>query len=88
MDTHSEVTARELNQNSGRILDRVANGETITVTRDGVPTAVIRRPGRLSAPVYPFPTDPMGPDPDLPIFQGPGLTDEEIEQALAEGFGR
>jgi antitoxin (DNA-binding transcriptional repressor) of toxin-antitoxin stability system len=84
---HTEVTARELNQNSGRILDRVRNGETITVTRDGRPEAVIHQPGPLSPPVYPFRTDPMGPDPDLPVFDGPGLTEDEIHETLAEGFG-
>jgi hypothetical protein len=84
----NEVTARELNQNSGRILDRVKNGETITVIRDGHPEAVIHRPGPLAPPVYPFAVDPMGPDAELPVFDGPGLTEDEIEEGLSEGFGR
>jgi hypothetical protein len=29
----------------------------------------------------------MGPDPDLPVFDGPGLTEDEVQEALAEGFG-
>ncbi len=42
------VTVRELRNRGGYVLDRVAAGETITVTRDGVPVAelmpLMRRP--------------------------------------------
>jgi len=34
MDT---VSVRELHHNGGRVLQRVANGETLTVTMDGQP---------------------------------------------------
>jgi len=39
MDT---VSVRELHHNGGRVLQRVANGETLTVTVDGEPIAELR----------------------------------------------
>ena len=38
----SNVTVRELRNNGGRVLQRVANGETLTVTMDGEPIAELR----------------------------------------------
>ena len=35
----TEVTVRDLRNHGGEILDRVAGGETMTVTRDGRPIA-------------------------------------------------
>jgi antitoxin (DNA-binding transcriptional repressor) of toxin-antitoxin stability system len=37
-----EVTVRELRNDGGRVLDRVARGESITVTRDGRAVAELR----------------------------------------------
>ncbi|WP_239307831.1 MULTISPECIES: type II toxin-antitoxin system Phd/YefM family antitoxin [unclassified Frankia] len=37
-----EVTVRDLRNHGGQILDRVANGEALTVTRDGHPVAELR----------------------------------------------
>lgn len=37
-----EVTARELNQKTAQVLARVEAGETVTVTRNGQPLAVLR----------------------------------------------
>ena len=37
-----EVTVRELRNDGGRVLDRVARGETLTVTRAGDPVAELR----------------------------------------------
>ena len=47
------VTIRELRNNGGRVIDRVAAGEPVTVTRAGVPVAeLVPVPaGRLSAAV-------------------------------------
>jgi prevent-host-death family protein len=39
MDT---VTVRELRNHGGEVLDRVAGGETLTVTRSGKPVAELR----------------------------------------------
>jgi antitoxin (DNA-binding transcriptional repressor) of toxin-antitoxin stability system len=39
----SEVTVRELRNDGGRVLDRVARGEELTVTRDGRPVAQLCR---------------------------------------------
>jgi prevent-host-death family protein len=36
------VTVRDLRNNSGRVLERVANGESLTVTLDGRPVAELR----------------------------------------------
>lgn len=37
-----EVNVRELRNHGGRVLERVASGETITVTLDGRPVAELR----------------------------------------------
>ena len=37
-----KVTVRELRNNGGRVLQRVADGETLTVTMDGQPIAELR----------------------------------------------
>ena len=42
-----EISVRELRNNGGRVLQRVAGGETLTVTMDGHPIAELRPiPGR------------------------------------------
>lgn len=38
----TEVTVRDLRNHGGEILDRVAGGEAMTVTRDGHPIAELR----------------------------------------------
>lgn len=38
----SKVTIRELRNHGGRVLERVARGETVTVTRSGHPMAELR----------------------------------------------
>jgi prevent-host-death family protein len=38
----TNVTVRELRNDGGRILDRVASGEALVVTRDGTPVAELR----------------------------------------------
>ena len=38
----SEVTVRELRNHGGEVIDRVAGGETVTVTRAGKPVAELR----------------------------------------------
>jgi prevent-host-death family protein len=47
------VTVRDLRNNGGRVLERVANGESLTVTLDGRPIAELRplRGRALSAEV-------------------------------------
>ena len=47
----NEVSVRELRNYGGQILNRVENGESMTITRDGTPVAVISplRQPRLSA---------------------------------------
>lgn len=47
-EAHHEVTVRELRNHGGRVLDRVARGETLTVTKDGSPVAELRPLGRRS----------------------------------------
>ena len=46
-----DVSVRDLRNHGGEILDRVARGEPVTVTRDGTPVAVLRPyvQARLSA---------------------------------------
>lgn len=38
----SEINVRELRNHGGEVLERVARGETLTVTRAGVPVAELR----------------------------------------------
>jgi prevent-host-death family protein len=41
------VTVRDLRNNGGRVLERVVNGESLTITLDGRPVAELRPlPGR------------------------------------------
>ena len=81
-----EVTARELNQQTAQVLARVQAGETVTVTRNGQPAAVLRPYGQEDPPAYPFRTDPMGPDDDVPTFRGSSDFSEQADDLLA-GFG-
>ena len=46
----SEITVRELRNRGGDVLDRVARGETLTVTRDGEPIAELRPLARRPLP--------------------------------------
>jgi prevent-host-death family protein len=47
----SEITVRELRNRGGAVLDRVAKGEALTVTRDGEPIAELRPLARRPLPV-------------------------------------
>lgn len=38
----AEVTIRELRNHGGEVMDRVEHGETLTVTRSGVPVGELR----------------------------------------------
>ena len=42
MPSMAEVTIRELRNRGGEVVDRVAAGERLTVTRDGRPVAELR----------------------------------------------
>ncbi|MFJ3904349.1 type II toxin-antitoxin system Phd/YefM family antitoxin [Streptomyces sp. NPDC090025] len=66
-----EITAREFNRKSSRILAAAEGGETVTVTRNGVAVA---RVVPIGAGVPPYPTDPMG-EIDLPVLDLPDLAD-------------
>jgi prevent-host-death family protein len=46
----SEITVRELRNRGGAVLDRVARGEALTVTRDGQPIAELRPLARRPLP--------------------------------------
>jgi prevent-host-death family protein len=80
-----DATARELNQQTAQVLARVQAGETITVTKNGMPVAVIRPYGPEDPAAYPFRTDPMGLD-DAPTFSGPADFSDRADDLLA-GFG-
>jgi prevent-host-death family protein len=81
-----EATARELNQQTAQVLARVEAGETVTVTKNGRPVAVLRPYGPEDPAAYPFRTDPMGTDEAAPTFSGdPGFS-EQVDDLLA-GFG-
>lgn len=46
----SEITVRELRNRGGEVLDRVARGEALTVTRDGQAIAELRPLARRPLP--------------------------------------
>jgi prevent-host-death family protein len=81
-----EVTARELNQQTAQVLARVEAGETVTVTKNGRPVAVLRPYGPEDPAAYPFRTDPMGLDEAAPTFRGDPSFSEQVD-ALLTGFG-
>ena len=81
-----EASARQLNQQTAQVLARVEAGETVIVTKNGRPIAVLRPYGVSDPASYPFRTDPMGLDDDVPTFSGsPGFS-EQADELLA-GFG-
>lgn len=47
----SEVSIRELRNHGGEVIDRIASGESMTVTRDGRPVAELRPLRRAAARV-------------------------------------
>lgn len=79
---YMEATAREFNQKSSQILAAAAQGETITVTKNG---EAVARVVPIRDDVPPYPTDPMG-EIDLPDLGLPDLTDDEVEEVL-RGMG-
>jgi prevent-host-death family protein len=81
-----ETTARELNQRTAQVLARVEAGETITVTKNGRPIAVLRPYGTQDPAAYAFRTDPMGVDDAVPTFSGGPDFSERVSDLLA-GFG-
>ncbi|WP_449063304.1 type II toxin-antitoxin system Phd/YefM family antitoxin [Planomonospora algeriensis] len=81
-----ETTAREFNQQSARILAAAERGETIAVTKNGRHIATLV-PAHRTEPPPPFPTDPMGEEDDLPLFDGPPDLSARADTLLAEGFG-
>lgn len=46
----SEITVRDLRNHGGDVLERVARGEALTVTRDGQPIAELRPLARRPIP--------------------------------------
>jgi prevent-host-death family protein len=46
----SEVSIRDLRNHGGEVMDRVARGEHLTVTRDGLPVAELWPLGRPAIP--------------------------------------
>lgn len=77
---------RELNQRTAQVLAHVESGETVTVTKNGAPIAVIQPIDAHSPQAYAFRTDPMGDDDRAPTFRGDPLFSERVDDCLA-GFG-
>ncbi|MEW1720987.1 type II toxin-antitoxin system prevent-host-death family antitoxin [Streptomyces sp. NPDC093109] len=83
MDT---ATAREFNQQSARILAAAEQGHAIAVTKNGRHIATLV-PADHSDPIPLHPTDPMGDDDDLPLFDGPADLSSRTDEFLRQGFG-
>ncbi|NYV73220.1 type II toxin-antitoxin system Phd/YefM family antitoxin [Streptomyces sp. UH6] len=83
-----ETTAYEFNQNASKILAAAERGESITVTKNGRPVAILSPVSGKDAPVSPYPTDPMGEDPDAPVFHSESPVDWPAGRGDSlEGFG-
>ncbi|WP_455351344.1 type II toxin-antitoxin system Phd/YefM family antitoxin [Streptomyces sp. SYSU K217416] len=83
-----ETSARELNQQTSKILARVEQGESVVITKSGKPIALMRPYTEGDEPVRPFRTDPMGADDDAPVLTGgPSDLASRADDYLAEGFG-
>jgi prevent-host-death family protein len=82
-----DTTVRELNQRTAQVLARVEAGETVTVTKNGRPVAILRPYGAEDPVAYPFRTDPMGLDDPVPTFLGASDFSERVDDLMA-GFGR
>jgi prevent-host-death family protein len=83
---YMETTAREFNQNASRILAAAERGERITVTKNGRPVAILAPVGDQG--VAPYPTDPMGPDDEAPVFHSGSAVDWDAgRNEYLKGFG-
>ncbi|MFF4604561.1 type II toxin-antitoxin system Phd/YefM family antitoxin [Streptomyces sp. NPDC001339] len=80
------TTAREFNQQSAKVLAAAEHGQAIAVTKNGRHIATLVPVGQAE-PVPPYPTDPMGDEDDLPLFDGPADLSARVDELLAEGFG-
>jgi prevent-host-death family protein len=81
-----EATAREFNQQAAKILAAAERGATVAVTKNGRHIATLV-PADPAEPAILYPTDPMGEDDDLPLFDGPADLSSRADEFLAEGFG-
>lgn len=70
-----EVSVRELRNYGGQILDRVEGGESMTITRDGTPVALLSPlpTPRLSAPAL------LERWKNVPVIDGDRLREEIAE---------
>ena len=77
----NEVSVRELRNYGGQILNRVEGGESMTITRDGTPVALISplRQPRLSA------TALLADWKNVPLISSAALRDD-LDKALNMGF--
>lgn len=83
-----ETSARELNQQTAKILSRVEQGESVVITKNGAAVAVMRPYEAGDEPVRAFRADPMGPDADAPVLLGgPADLSSRADEYLAGGFG-
>lgn len=73
----NKVTVRELRNHGGEVLDRVARGETLIVTRDGADVAELRPRARKS----PTPADLIARRRPLPLVD-PATLREDIDAVL------
>jgi prevent-host-death family protein len=71
------VTVRDLRNHGGEVLDRVARGEAVVVTRDGAEVAELRPLRRRSAP----PADLIARRRHLPLVD-PGKLRRDLDDLL------
>lgn len=81
-----EATVRELNQQTASVLAEVEAGESVTITKNGRPVAVIKPYSSDEDSGYPFRTDPMGYTDDIPTFSGEPDMSLRVDEYM-RGFG-
>lgn len=85
---YMETTAREFNQNASKILAAAEHGESITVTKNGRPVAILSPVREADMPVSAYPTDPMGEDDEAPVFHSESPVDWSAGRGdYLKGFG-
>ena len=65
---YMETSAREFSQHASRILAAAEGGETIVVTKNGRPVAILSPVSAQATSIPAYPTDPMGKDDDAPLL--------------------
>lgn len=79
------ISQRELRNDNAEVIRRVQNGETLTVTRNGVPVASISPAATFNSVGLRPPLDPASDILAIPAVRAPLRTEDVLEELRAEG---